>query len=324
MFNDLDGKVKTFTDADIQINGEYFLGQLEKLDQKLYGPIYSTTYQRDIKFRSDVTLFDNATSYQKVFFRATDGDKTAHSEAYVNAAPGVDFETIKISNPLYYTNRMLDYNIIDLETSRRLNRPIDSMKIEALAMVHHQEIERIVYTGDTTKKTTGLLNNEDAITSQINLNANWLQPTTKPDSIVKDFNDMLMAAWKRTNFNIMPSSMLISPTLYGALVERKVSEAGNMSVLNYVLENNIAAKTGTNITINPLRWLETGLTGAVENRIVLYTNEEQYIRLPYVPFQRFGEASVQGLTFRANYVSKFGHLEVIYPELLTYFKVKTA
>ena len=327
-FENTQNNIYTFSDAEQSSMGEFLIGELEKLDQKRYGPMYNPTYKRDIDFRTDVQLIDTASSFVKYYFRASNGNngqQVAAQNPASNTAPEVNFEYTKYTQPLYMIQRAVSYNFIELKRSIALGRPIDSALYDALMLAHDMEMERLVYIGDKTKNTTGLLNNADAITKEVSLNAKWSDPTTTPDAIVKDVNDMFSVAWKNTNYNILPKRMLMSPTLYSTLVSRKVSEAGNVSILNYVKENSIVRNTlGIDPEIYPLKWLEDKIPDAITNRIVVYEKREDFIRLPYVPLQRITPIELFNSGYKANYHALYGGMEVVYPETLNYFKVKTA
>lgn len=320
-------KMQTFSDADQYAMGEFLLGQLEKLDQRRYGPMYNPTYKRDINFRSDVNMYDTASSYVKYFFRANNGSggKIADGVAIQNATPEQDFVYRKYTQPLYLIERAVSYNFFELKTSVLLNRPIDQLKYEALMISHDMEMEKIVYIGNEDKGTTGLLNNPDAIANEQNLAVNWLGTTPDPDGIVKDINDMFTAAWQRTGYNVLPKRMLMSPILYSRLVEMKVSQAGNCSVLNYVKENSIVKnELGVMPEILSLKWLDPAIPNAIPNRIIVYDKDERYLRIPYVPMQRLFPNEIINNSFKATYYAKYGGMELVYPETLNYFKVKTA
>lgn len=318
----------TFSDAEIQESGAFLLSQLEKLDPRLYQPIYNNTIHRDIKFRTDVTELDTASSFQKVYFKDTKGANGGipYYAPHTNTIPGVDVSAEKITHSFRIWARRIAYNLIDLRRSKMLNKPLDAMKMDALGLSHIMDLEKAVYIGDSTQGYTGLLNDPEAITAATALKVDWTAAATTADSIVQDINDMFMKAWERTKFNFLPTKMIMSPELYGLLVSKKVSEAGNVSVLNYVRENSIVKNTlGILPEIVSVRWLSSSLTaeGAVANRIIVYENREDFIRYPYSPLKRIGNVYQAGAEYHADYMAGFGELEIVYPETLNYFTVKT-
>ena len=50
-FENTQNNIYTFSDAEQSSMREFLIGELEKLDQKRYGPMYNPTYKRDIDFR---------------------------------------------------------------------------------------------------------------------------------------------------------------------------------------------------------------------------------------------------------------------------------
>ncbi|MFX5743220.1 major capsid family protein, partial [Acinetobacter baumannii] len=69
-------------------------------------------------------------------------------------------------------------------------------------------------------------------------------------------------------------------------VSKKVSDAGNISVLEYLKQNTISNSiNGRPLNIQPLKWLyQRGAANA--DRMVAYTKEQDKVRFPLVPLQR--------------------------------------
>lgn len=55
---------RRFTDAEtISATGAFLVGELERLDARVYEPIADFTYGRDIDLRDDVTIADEVSSF---------------------------------------------------------------------------------------------------------------------------------------------------------------------------------------------------------------------------------------------------------------------
>jgi hypothetical protein len=56
--------VRRFADAEtISATGAFLVGELERLDSRIYEPIADFTYGRDIDLRNDVTIADEVSSF---------------------------------------------------------------------------------------------------------------------------------------------------------------------------------------------------------------------------------------------------------------------
>ena len=129
---------------------------------------------------------------------------------------------------------------------------------------HDYDIDEQVYFGDTTLGLTGLINADtrtglQQVTNVANVVAGaaggmaW--STKTPDEILSDVNEILTSVWNKSAWAVMPNRLLIPPTQFGYISTQKNSLAGNVSILTYLLENNITVKEGkTDLEIYPTRW----------------------------------------------------------------------
>jgi len=109
----------------------------------------------------------------------------------------------------------------------------------------------------------------------------------------------------------------LPPVQFSQLVSRKVSDAGNISVLEYLRINSLTnALTGRPLNIQPLKWL-TGRGAAGKDRMMAYTNEKDRIRFPLVPLQRT-PLEYRGIRQITTYYGRLGVTEVVYPETVGY------
>ncbi|WP_146657456.1 major capsid family protein, partial [Salmonella enterica] len=64
-------------------------------------------------------------------------------------------------------------------------------------------------------------------------------------------------AWAASGYSVVPSDLRIPPEQYSLLASRKVSEAGNQSLLTYLAVNTIAFhQNGVPLEIKAVKWLK--------------------------------------------------------------------
>jgi hypothetical protein len=107
----------------------------------------------------------------------------------------------------------------------------------------------------------------------------------------------------------------------------KVSQAGNESVLNYIMERNLTfVSTGQKLIIQPLKWLagstDAGVATMLSNgsldRAVVYSQEKQFVRFPMTTLSRT-PVQYDGTNHKTTYFGKLGAVEVVYPETISYY-----
>jgi len=326
----------------VDSTGAFLVGELERLDLTLHEPLAAVTWGRDIMLREDVTTADEASSFTiSTYYSAGSlgtGQTIGNAKSWIgkdtNQVSRVSVDIAKLTQPLIPWGKELAYTVLELESAAKLGRPVDEQKYRALQLAHQMEIDEMVYYGDTPGAFYGLVNSNnrttsDAITNVANI-ANgaqgtplWTQKT--PDEILQDFNEVLTSAWAATGWAILPSDVLLPPTDFGYIATQKVSSAGNVSILNYVLENNITARQGgATIDIKPVKWcLGTGVGGTVgtgaagHDRMVVYTNDKDRVRYPMTMLSKT-PLQYDSIWHRSTYYGRLGVLEIVYPECCAY------
>ena len=277
----------TYDAATRDAAGAFLVGELERLDQTLNMPLVEVTWSRDIQLREDVTIGDETASFTNTGFAAAGGPSAAGKNwagKDANAIKGLAINIEKSSGPLTLWAMELAWSIPELESAQRVGRPIDSQKVEGMELKRQMDIDEQVYIGD---------------------------------EILADINKLLARAWKNTGYALCPTDLLLPPLKFAVLVSRKVSDAGNMSVLEYVRLNSLSnAKNGRPLNIKPLKWLE-GRGAGNTDRMVAYTNDKKRVRFPMTPVQRtpLEHRSIYQMT---TYLMRIGVVELVYPETVAY------
>lgn len=328
-----DRPYRTADGRTVDSSGSFFVGELERLDLKLHEPLVSVSFGRDIDLREDVTIADEVSSFTVSTFVSGTGLGTGagigNSKHWIGKTttqiPSGAVDIAKIAYPLHLWGYELKYTIPELESAARLGRPIDQQLYAAMQLAHQMEIDESVYIGDTSMNYTGLVNHV-LMTNFANA-ANgaagsplWTQKT--PDEILGDINNILTSVWAASAWAVVPNRILIPPAQFGYISTQKVSQAGNVSILKYVLENNLLTTSGRGkLEILPLKWLigagVGGTLGTVNghDRLLCYTKDKERIRYPMTMLQRT-PIQYDGIYHKSTYFCRFGQMELVYPETI--------
>lgn len=319
----------------VDSTGAFLVGELERLDQTLHMPLAAVTWSRDIDLREDVTIADEASSFTLTTFGSAGnlgaGQGIRNGKAWIGKATdqigGVGVDTGKYPQPLTPWGLEIKYSILELESAAKMGRPIDAQKYEALKLKHQMDVDEQVYVGDANIGATGLVNNT-LVTNVTNLpngaSASPLWANKTPDEILADVNAILQSAWTQSGFAVMPTHILIPPAQFGMISTKVVSTAGSVSILKYLLDNNIVVASGQGrVQILPAKWLvgagaggTIGTTGTVD-RMVAYTKKKEYVRYPMTMLQRT-PIQYDSIYHKSTYYCRLGVVEVVYPETVAY------
>lgn len=331
-----DGFTLTFDKATLDSSGVFLLGELERLDQTLHMPLVEVSWARDMDLREDVSMADEVSSFTNSSFAAA-GGMSPGGIAWIakdaNAITGVGLDIGKTAQPLNIWGLEIKFTIPELISAQKAGRPIDSQKYEGMKLKDQMDTDALIYVGDQNVGgvgTYGLLNQPSGVVSNVSAvasgaNASPLWVNKSPDEILADFNEILTSVWAASGWAQMPNRILIPPARYGFLVSAKVSEAGNVSLLKYILENNITVQNSgqSQLKIYPAKWcigMGVGGTQGVDStpgRMVAYTKDPQRVRFPMTPLQKT-PLEYKSLYQLTTYFSRKGQVEVVYPETIGY------
>lgn len=323
----------TFDSSVIDSTGAFFIGELERLDQTLHMPLVEFSWGRDIDIRTDVSIADEISSWTNSDFAAMGNMGGQGSISWIgkdsNTIQGVSLDIGKTAQPLHLWGQEIKYTLPELESAMKLGRPVDAQKYEAMRLKYQMDIDTLVYNGDSTITATGLVNASNTVITNVANVANGgsgspLWQNKAPDEILQDINELLTSVWNKAAYAVLPDRLLLAPGDYGLLVSRRIGEAASMSVLTYVLENNVVNRGGGgNLEIYPVKWLigggVSGTLGTVNghNRMVAYRKEMRYIRYPMTPLQKT-PLEYRSIFQMTTYFGRLGQMEFVYPVTVGY------
>lgn len=319
----------------VDSTGAFLVGELERLDQTLHEPLAAVTWQRDIDLREDVTIADEVSSFTLSTYGSAGslgaGNSVGNGKAWIgkntDQIAGIGLDINKTPNPLRPWAIELKYTILELESAAKLGRPVDQQKFAGMQLKHQMDIDEQVYIGDLTTGDKGLLTSAAVTPTNFPAGANgatqWAQKS--PDEILADVNNALTTVWQNSAWAVMPSRILLPPAQFGYISQAKVSQAGNISILKYIMENNVSITSGNGqLTIAPVKWCNgAGVGGTLGvagsgDRMVVYTKEKDRVRYPMTLIQRT-PVQYDSIYHKTTYFCRLGVVEMVYPETVGYF-----
>ena len=318
----------TYDQMTIDSTGAFLIGQLERLDQTLNEPLVEFTWSRDIDIREDVSPADELASFTNSSF-AMAGNLTPGGLNWIsnegNALAGPSVDIGKTAQAMRLWGAEVKYTVPELVKAQALGMPIDAQKIEAMNLKRNMDLDQLVYIGDSNISTTGLINSAAVTPSNVPNGASgqaiWTKKT--PDEILTDVNEIVTTTWANSGWKVLPNRLLLPPAQYGYLAATKNSNAGNVSILTYVLENNISTRSGVKLEILPLKWLigmgaggTQGQLGTVD-RMIAYNKDKKYVQYPMTELQRT-PLEYRSLFQITTYWARFGQVETRYATTIGY------
>jgi hypothetical protein len=327
-----DNALLTFDRAFIDSAGAFLVGELERLDQRLNMPLAAYTWSRDLPLRTDVSMGDESASFTNSSFASPPtaaGSNKSWISKDATAIAGIGVDIGKTAQALPLWGQQIGWTLPELASAAQVGRPVDAQKYEGMLLKYQMDVDEQAYVGDTSFGVKGLLNHA-SVTNIANVaGTTWpglitANAATAPDLILADINELLTSVYQASAFAFPPSRLLLPPLKYTLLASTKISSAGNMSILEYVKQNNASRALGVPLDIQPCKWC-IGVTNgnalgpgtSNKDRMAAYTPQEQYVRLPLVPLART-PLEYRGIHQLTTYYGRLGQVETPYAETIGY------
>lgn len=300
----------------------YLVGELEKTDPKIREPLTSTTWQRDIVAKTGGGWVEYTSSLD-MDYGTTGANGNSIVGSGTTAIPVMQVNTSKNLYKVFTWMHAMQVPFVDQAKLKQIGRSLEDLLDKGIRLNYNKTLDENVYMGFPALGTTGLLNDKNVAVSAVEQGkagtTEWKGKTA--DEILQDINQALVDAWTAAEYDLsgMPNHVLIPPAQYAYLVKQKVSEAGNISVLEYLLENNIAKNQGRDMEIQPSRWC-IGAGSGKKDRMIVYVNDEDKVNFDItVPITRaMTQPSVEHAAYLTLYAAQIGQVKFMYYQPVKY------
>lgn len=314
--------IRTMDAAGMTTGMAFLEGELEKRDPRLYEPLTSVTWPRDIYAETGGGWVD-FTSTMNVDYATSGGNEGSLVGGATDVISLVQANVNKDVYPVFSWAQAMKIPFIDSQKYQTIGRSIDSILDRGIRMNYNKSIDQLVYQGFASVGVTGLVNNPNIVSSVAPNGASgsptWESKTV--DEIMWDINKLLTETWAGAEYDesAIPNHLLLPPDKYAYIVNNRIGESGSDSILTYLQQNNLAANQGRPFQIYPCRWCSGAGTGSTD-RMVAYSNDRDRVNfdLP-VPLQR---AMTQPVALQFAYITiyaaQMGPVKFMYNQIARY------
>ena len=309
-------------DAAIASGLAFLNGELEKRDPKLYEPLTSVTWQRDIVAEVG-SGWGEYTSNYFVDYATTGGNTSGIIGSDTNNIPMMQANLTKDNFKVFSWGNILRVPFVGQELLKQVGRSLDDILDKGIKLGWNKDLDTMTYEGFGELGVYGLVNNPDITTTTaaaVGTGSTTTWSTKTADQILDDINTVLNNTWAASEYDLsgMANHVLVAPSNFMYL-QRKVSEAGNVSIFQYIMENNVATAQGREIVIVPCRWCEGAGAGST-NRMVAYVNDKDRVRIdiPVMLNRVMTQPDVQNMAYLTAYAGQIGQVKFLYPQCAAY------
>ena len=133
--------VRRFADAEtISATGAFLVGELERLDSRIYEPIADFTYGRDIDLRNDVTIADEVSSFIQSEYMGGFGGTGTGKKSFIkgpDSTPARVSVSLKKVATLGHGSRLHDFRAAEGHAGRSPDRCAETLCYAHEASARH-------------------------------------------------------------------------------------------------------------------------------------------------------------------------------------------
>ena len=300
----------------------FLVRELEKVDEKILEPLAGTDWPRDMPVITGGGLVESIAAID-VTYASSGGDEDNLFFEAANDIPVIQADMSRMVARTFNFAEYMAFSILEEEKMLQVGRDPKTFLNKGIRLHSDKAIDQNVYLGFSKVNSTGLCNNPNVTRVSAmphtlgGSDTQWLYKTA--DEILRDINQAISDVWTDNDCasDALPNHLLVPVEQFGMLVTRKVGDDGSMSILEYVLKNNLAAQQGVNLVISPSKWCRAAGTSS-SDRMVVYCNHIDRICFNLTqPLKRMGEEHT-GLTVRIPYFCQFSEVRFLYPSTVRY------
>ncbi len=318
--------VPIMDEAGIASGQAFLVSELEKRDSLIRQPLSSITYPRDIPVAVGGGWVDYASAMGVSYGISGGSGESPIMAGGANGLPVVQANTEKGMYKAHAFAAVLRVMFQDMQRANYIGRSLDQLLQQGMRLAYDKHMDENVYMGFPRYGTTGLLNNPNAVHTTVANNGaaasstKWADKT--PDQILQDVNSALLFVWAANEYDreAIPNHVLLPYEQYAYILQTKVTELAGKTILDFLLENNIAVKEGGSLYIGATAWAKgAGVGGA--DRMTVYVNNERFLKVEeLVPLMRaMSQPNVTNFCYDTAYAANISEVELFYPTSLVYF-----
>lgn len=315
--------VKHFNDGAISSGCAFLISELEKRDPRIREPLTSVTYSRDVPIKVGGGWVEYV-SAMNIDFGVTGGSENGPVSAPgANGSPIVQMNLEKDTFGAHVFSTILRVPFVDMQRMQVTGKSLDALLSDGVRLTYDKHMDANAYVGMSRYGTKGLLNNANVtvVSAATGAGGSTAWSAKTPDEILADVNSAIVAVWSAGGYDLsaLPNHVIIPHEQYNILATTKVSQYADKTILEFLLDNNLAKRNGGNLVIAACPWCKNAGAGSTD-RMVVYCHNERFLAMEeLVPLARtMTQPNIEALAYDSVYMANISELEVFYNQTLRY------
>lgn len=308
----------------------FLASQLELPEVELVKPLAAVTHVRDIPMKSGGGFVEYLSAWASDF-GTTGGNQYGLQGTESTDIPVVQTNVIKGIWPAFNWQASQRVNFIDLQRlidAKAMGMPapysLQQLLDDGIKLIWNKALDYLTYLGWGGQP--GLMNNTN-ITSVAAPNGGsgsplWANKTTT--EILNDINAMILYTQENSGYDVEGiADTILVDFEHWSLLNQPMTIGGFNSLLEYILENNVARRQGIDLEILPLPdpWISTQGVGSTSEALAYRKSDKSlYLKVPQPLMKVFTVPSVQGGgAYETLFAGCLGVVQVVRPTTAVYY-----
>jgi hypothetical protein len=303
---------ESFRDAQSILS--FMVQQASYIEPQIYEIQYPEIQYPDLV---PVDTSGNEWTKSKTFFSS---DKVGQAQWFHHMASDMPFADIvrtKYEQGIEMAGIGYYYTMEELGVAMQIpNMNLTAERGDAARRAYEEFMERITFTGDSTKNWTGIVNDANVPAGSVAADgsgSSTLWSTKTADLMIRDVNAVLTGIYTGSQTVEMADTLLLPVASFTLLATTRIANTTASAMAWLQQYNTYTAITGQQLTIRAVRGLETaGAAGAA--RMVAYRNDPSILKLHLpMPHKFLGVMQVTPLRYDVPGIFRTGGIEVRRP-----------
>lgn len=317
-------KLRMMDSAAIANGGAFLQSELEKRDNTVRQPLTSFTYGRDIPMRVGGGWAEFV-SAMNVEYGVTGG--SGDGLLHAGGANGIPMVQANFDKGMFKTHIFsigMRIMWVDMQREKLTGRSLESILRDGIRMAYDKHMDVNVYAGIKKYGSTGLINNPNVVTASAA--AAGTSGSTKfkdktPDQILEDINSAILAVWEAAEYDrdAVPNHIIMPYEQFNYLATTKVTELAEKTILQFLLDNNVAKTNGGDLYIGGCSWCKGAGAGGTD-RMMVYINKERFVAADELaPLSRImTQPNTENVCYDTAYMANLSEVQLYYENIMRY------
>lgn len=304
------------------VDAQQALGFLTQQAAYIEAQVYETQYP-EVQYPNLIPVDETAPEWVKSisFFSVDKVGVADWFDATATDIPLADIERSQFEQGVEMAAVGYRYNMQEIAIALQVGINLDTSRAAAALRAYEEFVERVAFTGDTSKNWLGLTGQSSvtrvtAAADGTGSSSLWSAKTD--DQVARDINDNLTAVYTTSLQIEVADTILLPITRFTSLATRRLANL-NITLLQYILQSNAyTALTNRPLTIRAIRGLDTAGQGGTA-RMIVYRRDPNVLKMHLPMRHRFLPVWQRApLVFDVPGIFRLGGVEVRRPVAMRY------